>query len=185
MENNSLKLKELLIDLCSTDEDKLVLEELCKKVVTVTENSFEFEDQKFTYEKSTNRKIRNENFFPKSFLEILKSFDSLTWYDGDAGLKFDEDGFTIAYDFLLEGLEEEEQEEYGGSMCCFAAYQNAVFIDESRKLKNGEDALGFISHGSCEWEEVRSADNLNYKQILLRMISDVAIETNYIDEICY
>ena len=185
MEDNNKKLNKLLISLCSTDEDKKILLELCKKVIKVTENSFEFEDNEFIYEKSTNRKIRNEKYFPKSFLEILNYFDSLTWYDGDAGLKFDEDGFTIAYDFLLEGLEEEEQEEYGGSICCFAAGQNAVFLDESRKLKNGEDALGFISHGSCEWEEVRSADNLNYKQILLRLISDAAMDTEYLEEIYY
>ena len=60
-----------------------------------------------------------------------------------------------------------------------------MFFDSSRTLSNGEMALGFMSHGDCEWAEVKSVDHLNYKQIFLRLISDNALDTNYVKEVYF
>ncbi len=182
--NYSEKLKNLLISLCSTDEDNEILNKLCSFVVKVEDGSVEFEDFEFNYHK--NEKIEPNPGLPESFREIAQVATSMLWDGGgpEIGFELTEDGNTTADDWLLGELDEEFAGA-SGAKAAFLAGQNGLFFDPSRKLANGEPALSFISHEECEWVEVVSMDAYNYKQIFLRMLSDKALETDFIPEIYF
>ncbi len=181
--NDSEKLKNLLIGLCSTDEDNEILNRLCDAVVKVEEGTVEFEECEFNYQK--NEKIEPDSGLPGSFREIAQTATSLTWDAGgpEAGYELSDEGNTTADDWLLDELGDDEA--VSGAKGLFLAGQNGLFLDPSRKLANGEPALSFISHEECEWVEVSSMDQYNYKQIFLRMLSDKILETEFIPEIYF
>jgi predicted DNA-binding WGR domain protein len=183
-ETASGKLRTMLKPLCSTDEDNEILENLCNNVVDFSDDKISFEETELNYEK--NISIVPDKSLPKSFREIAAIATSLTWDGGgpEVGYMLCNDGTTAGDDWLLEEIEIEEKE-IELITPAFIAGQNGLFFDNNRKLENGEPAFGFVSHEDCEYVEVTSVDDLNYKQIFLRMLSDAMIETDYIDEIYF
>lgn len=181
----------LLIGLCSSDEDHEILNALCNKVIKITEDTVEFEDFEFNYQKVED--IVPDSNVPESFGEIASVVASLTWDGGgpEVGFELTDDGVSGADGWIFDEIEDEDEKERiksagkGDPMDAFTGGQNALFFDPTRKLTNGEPALAFVSHESCEWEEVRSVDSFNYKQIFLRMLSDQALSSNYIPEIYF
>lgn len=184
-------LKILLIGLCSNNEDHGILNELCNKVINITEDTIEFEDFDFNYQKNEN--IVPSSHLPESFGEIAAVVTSLTWDGGgpEVGFELTDDGSSGADGWLFDEIDDEDEKDriknagQGDPMSAFTGGQNALFFDPIRKLANGEPALAFVSHESCDWEEVRSVDNFNYKQIFLRMLSDEVLSTDYIPEIYF
>lgn len=182
-------LQALLAGLCETDEDRAILANLCSKVQELNELEFTFEEAEFTFEPGDEPTYADG--VPKSFSDIALSVSEL-WWDGggpEVGFGVAADGTSVAdgegFDFLEEDDEENHARisEAGGADTAFVFGQNWTFFDPTRKLKNGEPALAFVSHEEVEWAEVRSADEFNYKQIFLRLISDFMVGTDYIEEV--
>ena len=189
------KLEELFKPLCSSEEDLEILKALSKNVVEVRNTEIEFSDMDLIYRK--NNSIVPDANLPKSFREIAEVATTIIWDGGgpEVGFELCDDGTSCADGWLYGEIEEDPEEEdleliekinaLGGPKDAFLGGQNALFFDPTRKLANGEPAMAFISHEECEWTPVKSMDKLNYKQILLRMIADAMIDTNYIDELYF
>jgi predicted DNA-binding WGR domain protein len=183
------RLRALLGGLCDTPQDQMILDALCEAVGEASDTSFDFEESEFEYVKGTGA-VYCEGV-PKSFSEIAASVKELYWDGGgpEVGFGLTEEGQPAADDSGFDYLEDDSPEDYerineaGGANPAFAYGQNWTFFDPTRTLANGEPALAFVSHEGGGWEEVKSADKLNYKQIFLRMISDAMIETDYLSEL--
>jgi hypothetical protein len=185
----SQALRSLLQPLCQTPEDLRVLEQLCEAVKEFGDGTVSFDGGDFTF--TAGGEVPFVEGVPRSFSEISRVAKSISWDAGgpEAGYAISDKGRPIADDQGLEFLEDEGDEAYdrimeaGGAMAAFSYGQNWTFFDPTRKLANGEPALAFVSHEGDGWVEVESVDDLNYKQILLRMISDAMLGTEHIPEI--
>lgn len=183
------ELRDLLGSLCSTDEDRKILDALCEAVTEGSDDSFSFEDGEFSYVRGGE--VPYNPAVPKSFSEIASAVKDLGWDGGgpEVGFGLTADGLPMADDEGFSFLKDDDTENYerlkaaGGADAAFSYGQNWTFFDPTRTLSNGEPALGFVSHESVEWEEVKSADELDYKQIFLRMISDAMVGTDYVPEL--
>ena len=186
--NPSQALHNLLAILCGTNEDQKILDHLCESVKKADDEKFFFEDREFNYV-LVNEVIYNPAV-PKSFSEIAQVSHQLCWDAGgpEAGYVIDAEGNSVA-DSGFSFLVDDDPENYkrlkraGGVKPAFCFGQNWTFFDPTRQLKNGENALAFISHEGEGWIEVKSADEFDYQQIFLRMISDAMCGTNYLPEI--
>ena len=182
-------LKELLKGLCESKEDLEILDNLNKNVQNFSEDIVEFEDFELEYEK--NEEIIASDKLPKSFAEITNTLTAIFWDAGgpEAGFSINQSGFSDGDDWILaeEGEAGKEFKKVANKrpINSFMAGQNALFFDYSRTLSNGEPALAFVSHEGGGIVAVKSVNNLNYKQILLRLISDNMIETSYITEVYF
>jgi len=183
-------LKELLKGLCETKEDLEILDNLYQKVQDFSEDMIEFEDDiEVEYEK--DEEIVASEKLPKSFAEITNTVTAIFWDAGgpEAGFSINQSGFSDGDDWLLaeEGEAGKEFKKIANKrpIDAFMAGQNGLFFDYSRELSNGEPALAFVSHEGGGIIAVNSVNNLNYKQILLRLISDNTIDTSYITEVYF
>ncbi len=183
-------LRALLSPLCSTDEDQKILDEICRKVVTVADSFVEFEELEFNFTKDDT--ITTAKDLPKSFGDIAQVATSITWDCGgpEAGFELHEDGSSAADGWIFGEINEQEKERIraaaqGDPADAFVGGQNGLFFDPTRNLTNGEPALAFIDHGVVEWVEVRCVDHLDYRQIFLRLLSDAMTDTQYIPEISF
>jgi hypothetical protein len=186
--SNSEKLRNMLISLCSTDEDNKILDKLCEAVVKIEDGTVQFEDSEFEYR--NNEQIVPAADLPESFKEIAKIATTILWDGGgpEVGFELFENGESGAEDWVSDELDDDEKkriEASGPLKCSFCAGQHGLYFDPTRKLANGEPALSFISHESCKWVEVSSMDQYNYKQIFLRLLSDEMVETDFIREIYF
>jgi len=185
-------LQQLLIGLCSTDEDEVILERMCAEVIEVSDTKATFKDESFEYERAKGLKISNK--FPQSFRDIASLFNKLSWYDGGAGFIINDKGHTSGYatrffkeaedyydNFDTQWFDDPDYE----TTTSFEITQNGLYFDPKHTLDNGEPAMAYMDHGVLKWVQVESVNHLNYKQILLRMLSDCMIETKYIKEIFY
>ncbi|MBK8012612.1 MAG: WGR domain-containing protein [Deltaproteobacteria bacterium] len=186
------KLRALLSGLCSTQSDQKILNALCKKVKSVSgKGPYKVEFEEGEMEVSPPREVVYREELPRSFSEIAGVIGSVLWDAGgpEMGFGLSKSGQPEADDEGIEFLRDEdpdtveELDKAGGASAAFACGQNWLVFDPTRKLKNGEKALAFISHESVEWEPVKSADSLDYKQILLRLIADQMIGTSHLEEI--
>jgi len=185
----------LLSGLCKTDEDREILAALEAVVedfqpegeIATFENGMEFEFN------SPEGDVPRHPDVPASFHAISKVFGAV-WWDGggpEVGWALDDDGEPEADGWLFDEMRAEEPDEFakieaaGKVTASFMGGQNGLFFDPTRKLANGEPAMAFISHEGGGWEPVESVNDLDYGQILLRMISDAMIETDYIPEIYF
>jgi hypothetical protein len=184
MKKNNEKLNELLKGLCSTEEDYKILDNLCKETEEFTESTIVIKNSEFIYKTD---KITLNKKLPQSFIDIADIVSQFSWESSVpySGFRILEDGYPNDNDWLFDDMDEEEIDKISYLSGAFDSGQNGIFFDLNRKLLNGEYALGFMGHDSCEWSEVKSVDHLNYKQILLRLISDEALDTNYVEEIYY
>jgi predicted DNA-binding WGR domain protein len=186
------KLRGLLQGLCSTDADRGVLDGLCEKVQAVSgDGPYEIEFEEAEMECSAGADVVYHDDVPRTFSEIAGVIAMVSWDAGgpEMGYGVLDSGLSEADDEGLGFLREEDEETLakldaeGGASAAFSCGQNWLVFDPTRKLANGEKALAFISHESVEWEPVESADEFDYKGILLRLIADQMIETDYLSEI--
>lgn len=186
------QLRKLLGGLCSTEADEEILQKLCNGVVRIDDNLIVFEDD-CECEYDAGGTIVYQEDIPRSFSEIKQVVSSLCWDGGgpEVGYAIDDDGMPAADDWLFGELrydspqECERVEAAGKVIASFLAGQNGLFFDPTAKLSNGEPGLAFVSHEGGGWVSVKSAANLNYSQILLRMLADAMLETSYITEIYF
>ena len=188
-------LTELLSPLCKTDEDREILAALEAELeeldiggdIAFFENGMDFE---FNLPEGD---VPKHSDVPASFHAISKVFGAI-WWDGggpEVGWALQEDGSPDADGSLFEEIEDEYPEEFeeikeaGKVIPSFMGGQNALFFDPTRQLANGEPAMAFVSHEGGGWEPVESVNQLDYGQILLRMISDAMIDSNHIPEIYF
>jgi len=190
--NAKEQLKSLLSPLCSTDADRQILAALCEAVVEVTSSTIVFQDNELEYEPGSA--VAAGSGVPSSFLEIAKVTRSMSWDGGGPSV-----GYGIADDGTPAGdidgfyhLKDNDPDTFqriakatpdGDPTPAFVYGQNWTYFDPTRKLKNGEPALAFISHESVEWEPVTSADELDYKQIFLRLIAKHMIDADELPEL--
>jgi predicted DNA-binding WGR domain protein len=188
--SNSAKdaLQKMLMPLCVSKEDEVILGKLCNKVTAVGADMVKFGSSEFRF--TPGAVVTKRSDIPESFAEIGRMALSLTWDGGGPEVGYaisktgkpraDGEGFSFLED---EGGEDCERiNDAGGANPAFNYGQNWTFFDPTRTLKNGEPALAFISHEEVVWVEVNSADDLDYKQIFLRMISDAMIDSTYLPE---
>ncbi|MBK8014192.1 MAG: hypothetical protein IPK13_22935 [Deltaproteobacteria bacterium] len=123
---------------------------------------------------------------PESYAAIASKFNGITCeYGGGGWLGFcglnQQGGLAGDGGWEAEALEEGENEELLEKLAeqeltpddiqgAFYCGQNWILFDPFRKNKRNEPALAFVSHGDCKWEPIKSADNLSYAGVLLRLL---------------
>lgn len=187
-EPSSGELKALLGGLCQDAADEKILDALNKAVVEFGDSTIVFEDD-WEVEYVEGGKFPKPDKQPESFHAISKVVSSLAWDGGgpEVGYQIGENGESYADEWLFDEVADEYPEvaEAGPVEASFLAGQNGLFFDPTSKLSNGEPALAFIDHECCEWVQVKSVRKLDYGQILLRMLSDAMLETEYIPELSF
>ncbi len=179
--------------LCSSDDDTRLLNAMAtavQKVVGKKSKVFHFANEvEFDWEPPTTETIPDG--IPASFGDIARHLGSVTWDAGGPEMGYGgihEDGYIIGSDGGLDAVSEADEElaerlTEAGACDSFCCGQNFLLFDPTRKNAAGEDALSFVSHGDCEWTEVKSADSLDYKGVLLRLMAQASIEANELPEI--
>ncbi len=189
-------LRRILSPLCSTDEDRLLLDGICAVVIEVSEDTVIYskdgdDDWEVNYEPAKD--VPSHDGVPESFRQIASVVGALFWDGGgpEVGFAIEDDGASSADPWLFAELKSDAPDEHarisaaGSVVASFMAGQEGLFFDPTRSLANGESALAYLSHGGGGWVPVKSVDHLNYKQILLRMLSDEMVEGNSIPEISF
>lgn len=182
----------LLKGLCKTKEDNEILDQLCAAVVDVSDETITFEDDMECNYAPGGEVVYHDNV-PRSFSEIAASVGALDWDGGgpEVGYALRDDGDSVADPWLFVELEHDSPDECarvkqaGPVIASFVAGQNGLFFDPTTKLKNGEPGLAFVSHEGGGWVSVKSTRNLDYGQILLRMLADAMVGTDHIPEIYF
>jgi hypothetical protein len=159
---NAKKLNQLLKDLCSTEEDFKILENLCNEVDEITDSTITIRHSDFSYKTD---KITVSDTLPQSFRDIAEVVSEFVWESSVpySGFRILEDGLPNDNNWLFDGIEEDELKNIDYLAGAFDSGQNGMFFDLNRKLSNGEYALGFLGHDGSEFEAVESVDHLNYK----------------------
>jgi predicted DNA-binding WGR domain protein len=185
-ESVETKFRVLIGGLCKTDADNKILDELCAALVDMDDSVITFKEELSCNYIKGGEVIYNDTI-PKSFSEISGCVKELVWDGGgpEVGFTISSDGSSPADEWLLDEIEDDSLEEAGEVIASFQAGQNGLFFDPSSKLSNGEPGMAFISHEEVVWEPVLSVQNCDYGQILLRMLSDAMLGTDYIPEIYF
>ena len=186
------RFRALLGSLCRDGEDEKILDALCAAVVEMDDDTIVFEDE-WECEYELGQGAPEYDGVPASFRAIASSVKALAWDGGgpEVGYSIGDDGSPDADNWLFGELKHDRPEECakieaaGPVVASFLAGQNGLFFDPTSKLSNGEPGLAFVSHEGGGWVTVESVAKLDYGQILLRMVSDAMIETDYIPEIYF
>lgn len=125
---------------------------------------------------------------PKSFSDIAATVSKLCWDGGgpEFGFEITDDEETVADAWLFDELDDDQRKEIESTTsveASFLAGQNGLFFDPQNKLSNGEPGLAFICHEEVEWVPCSSVTNFDYGQILLRLLADAVLETDYVEEV--
>ncbi|WP_444995843.1 WGR domain-containing protein [Aliikangiella sp. IMCC44359] len=197
--DNGQKFQRIFTPLCSTDEDRAILQKLASHVIKLEDNLITFnnpsdKDYEAELEFQPGSKIVYNDYTPKSFSEIMQVTRRACWDAGGpyAGVEINENGASEAteMDFLSEEASEDPDNELlqqlseASPSSAFWAGQNEILFDPIGKLDNGEEGLIFVSHGGG-WEQIESVNHLNYKQIFLRLLSDSMVGTDYVAEVYF
>ena len=186
------RLQTLLQPLCSSDDDRRILNELCTAVVEMTDDTIIFNDD-MECEYQAGGTVAADADLPQSFGKIGNVVQYLYWDGGgpEVGFALDDDGMSSADGWMFDELRHDSPEECarveaaGSVEASFLAGQNALFFDPTTRLKNGEPGMAFVSHEGGGWDSVKSVASLDYGQILLRMMADAMIDSHHIPEIYF
>jgi hypothetical protein len=188
-------LRYLLAGLCVNADDNDILEKLCAAAIAFDDDMLLFKEDEYDWEVQFEPKrtvVAHANT-PKSFSEIAATVGAITWDGGgpEVGYAIDDQGMSTADAWLFEELRHDSPEECerveaaGKPRASFLAGQNGLFFDPLKKQSNGEPGLAFISHEGGGWVSVDSVRDLDYGQILLRMLSDAMTGSNLIPELYF
>lgn len=127
-----------------------------------------------------------QDWVPQSYGAIARHFNEIVWESiGGGGIGFGglDDNGNPQYDWGWDSsyLEEggEERDDLGEAYAAFGCGQNWLLFDPVNTNHRGEAALGFVSHESCIWEPVESADPLLYGGVLLRLMANYFINYDF------
>ncbi len=188
------QLRGLLGSLCQTDADEEVMQALCSALRDFDDETLTFEDDdgdewEVSYVRGGD--VIPHDSTPASFSKIATCVAEMYWDGGgpEVGFALDDDGSSAADGWLFDEIKSEypevceKLEAAGGPIASFLAGQNALFFDPIETLSNGEPGMAFISHEGGGWVVVESMRDLDYGQILLRMLADAVTGSDHIPEI--
>ena len=123
---------------------------------------------------------------PESYAALAKIFGSVLWkHGGGASMGFlgiGTGGTLASSSWEAEALTEGDNAAFLAALkkarvkpsevrCAFACGANWILFDPTRETKRGEPALGFVSHGDCEWVSLKKADAHDAPAVLLRLMA--------------
>lgn len=143
-------------------------------------------------------KAKAPSWVPKSFAAIASRFNGIRWESAGGGSigfggfgargTLNDWGWDSSY--LREGSNKKLFTALAKAKTgveelspAFGCAQNWLLFDPTRKSSAGELALAFVSHESCEWEPVKSADKLGYGGVLLRLMARYFADADVLDEV--
>lgn len=187
--------------LCSNDEDRELLEALASRV-----EAFSNDGGAVTFAIGGEKVVCDPRFegvphesTPKSYAALASHHNGIYW-DSIGGGRLGYFGLNTnghkAFFGFFDGsyLEDGDNEEFLGALDAaglsvddideaYGCGQNWIVFDPLRQNAHGEPALAFISHGSCDWEPILSADSLTAAGVTLRLLAYYFADINRLPEI--
>jgi len=136
---------------------------------------------------------------PTSWIDLAKVHNGISWeslgggYLGFNGIQ--ENGCAIdqSWDYSYLEEAEEENEEFINSLKengygvedteeIIGYGQNWVIAHPGQMNELGEPKLYFVSHGDCEAVLIEEAQNLEMKQVILRVLAEYMLDEDYFSE---
>jgi predicted DNA-binding WGR domain protein len=188
-QKTSTEFRETFGFLCESSEEKDLLEALSYVIDSIkksTDGGLKVKIGDETIECEPAFKGTPNDWVPKSYAAIATHFNGISWESmgggsvGFGGLNDHGDPeYDWGWDFSC--LEEggEERDDLEDAWPAFGCGQNWLLFDPVIKNKRGEAALGCVSHESCIWEQVDSANDLSYAGVLLRLMASCFISYNF------
>jgi predicted DNA-binding WGR domain protein len=193
--------REALGFLCESKPEKELLEAISYRVSAVkkVKGGLAFIVGDEVIQCAAPAKAKSKPHVPASYRAIAERFNGITWASmgggriGYSGLTPEGEpthdwGWDSSYlkEASNPGLEKSlsaKKLSLDDLTPAFGCAQNWLLFDPTRKNKHGEPALGFVSHESCEWAPVKSADKKSSAGVLLALMGQYFAGAPGLDEV--